>query len=310
MGAYYNPYFVRDEPELVQNLRYKSESQAEEAKKNLGRKDDDEKTEKAEKTEEVDETQKDDLPKKEGNEEKEFQGKKTESPSFDSEVKREAKQSPKALKGGGSKPPHSDLPLPSELRKRTETLKLEAAAAASNPHPNLFSDGRPHDTRMLEIERELLYARFKLSQEAAVGSQPELPGSMHSSLLHLSQNQPYAPRAAASATTQRMLEIDRAQRILEAEQVLGLSHGGTDMAQNLSPREEMIASTTHTGMRARLNPSLVPQKALRLDEEGSAKLPQDGKGSSTSPASGRRLVMMSQKEEEEFAEYLFIKRST
>ena len=35
MGAYYNPYFVRDEPELVQNLRYKSESQAEEAKKNL-----------------------------------------------------------------------------------------------------------------------------------------------------------------------------------------------------------------------------------------------------------------------------------
>ncbi|KAL7536388.1 hypothetical protein ACHAXR_007131 [Thalassiosira sp. AJA248-18] len=376
LGAYYNKNFVRDDPELVQKMRYRMEGQFEEGKKKKGGSDEDEKeeSEKMEEDEQVD-RESDDRAQLKSPQEQVQEVVKSESPtSLPSKLEHVKHEHVAKIPSPATKPVYpSDpreipMPLPSELPKPAD-LKRVKLGAASGPsrqflrnhpsaasasllpsgYPAMMNPSDPDERRLMEIERELLLSRSMMSHEAAMaGSRlgPSSIGAMPRSMMGsgaMAHHPYYAPPAAPMSTTHRMLEVQRAERILEAERVLARERHrpSLSMPPKVLTREEIMASAAQD-VQSRLPSPFIPrrshQEALRSEILSSTRpLPQPGTrpmalpmGYSTakdpsyeeqtrtiSEAAHRsdgvdgasaRPIMMSRNEEEEFAEYLFMKR--
>ncbi|KAL7542391.1 hypothetical protein ACHAXR_011741 [Thalassiosira sp. AJA248-18] len=330
LGAYYNKNFVRDDPELAQKMRYRVDGQFDEDGKKGGS-DDDEKEE-SEKTEE-----------KQGEAEEE---------SLPTSKMEHAKQEKKAKKKRDL-----PMPLPSELPKPAARKRAKPAAARRYPavqflrnHPannpaaaaeNMYPSGyppmispndpfhpHPDERRLMEIEREMLLSRSMMPHGAPVPDPRLGPPSMGAiprpmvgsgAMAH----HPYYPAPAVPMTTQRMLEVQRAERILEAEHVLALerNHPSIGMAPpKVLTREEIMASAPQD-MQSRFQPPRLPAHALPQPgvrpmalpvsynpDVPSQGQPRVGEGVVKGGAGVARPIMMNQQEEEEFAEYLIMKR--
>ena len=143
-------------------------------------------------------------------------------------------------------PQDRPMPLPSIFPRRPKAAKKTAMSIETlrnNPtntvesssfprgHPTVVWD--PNEQRLMEIQRELL-ARSMMPHEVTLSGATAPRPIMGSSL----SNHPYYGTTASTA--QRMLNVERAERILEAEHMLGQNHRNNTNINN--PSQERIAS--------------------------------------------------------------------
>lgn len=213
LGAYYNKNFVRDLPELVVKMMYRTEGHFEEGKKKTGqaakeednKEDMDVETLKEEIEKEVEKKLEESLPKKE-----EDAQVKSESPSLTSQEKlliqrqKSVALSVKIPSVGltqsySADPQERPMPLPSTLPKRpreatiphtgnvnlrvlsSEDLRELAAANAnksailSRARPPVVTHNDPVEQRLLEIQREMLLARSMMPLDTLTISRTASP---------------------------------------------------------------------------------------------------------------------------------------
>mmetsp|Transcript_37735 Transcript_37735/g.69331 ORF Transcript_37735/g.69331 Transcript_37735/m.69331 type:complete len:692 (+) Transcript_37735:275-2350(+) len=252
LGAYYNKNFVRDQPELVQKMRYRMDGQFEEGKKKS-----DDKNEENEKLEEQIEK------------EKEAESKVQVSLS---NKEAQAKDSSPRLIGQANCKPHQNqvlpviipnpeiktlhltnpqdrpMPLSSTLPKRPKAAKKTGTAIetlrdhptttvefSSFPrgHPTLTWPNDPNEQRLMEMQQELLMDRSMMPLTVTPSGASATRSIMGSSSYYTN-----------NSTAQRMrsvsVEVERAERILEAEHMLGQNHRSNTNSNN--PNQERIAS--------------------------------------------------------------------
>jgi len=400
LGAYYNKNFVRDQPELVQKMRYRMDGQFEDGKK---KSEENEKLEEQiEKEVEVEGQGQESLPKSLHVQVHDEPIKPTSQEDSEKQVHHQQNHvlaakipSPKIKTTYLTIPQDGPmLPLPSTLPKRStpsathkkmnhvaasglsETPRNHTAANAESSllprgYPTLVSPIYPNERRFVEAQRELLLARSMMSHEVADSVARSVPAStagLRSTTLTRSSmaNHPYYNNA--STTAQRVLDLERANRITKAERALGLTSLSADhhRSSNITnPNRELTASNTlplsrtheeitnaaARGFQSRLVPPFIqlserhPQGRSNnrgVGEEGSSTNPKRERWNMALPMSynsrekvsrgklnandlcearmttgetrsgrgvgGGRPVMMSRKEEEDFAEYLFMKR--
>mmetsp|Transcript_14380 Transcript_14380/g.26133 ORF Transcript_14380/g.26133 Transcript_14380/m.26133 type:complete len:753 (+) Transcript_14380:98-2356(+) len=400
LGAYYNKNFMRDQPELVQKMRYRMDGQFEDGKK---KSEENEKLEEQiEKEVEVEGQGQESLPKSLHVQVHDEPIKPTSQEDSEKQVHHQQNHvlaakipSPKIKTTYLTIPQDGPmLPLPSTLPKRStpsathkkmnhvaasglsETPRNHTAANAESSllprgYPTLVSPIYPNERRFVEAQRELLLARSMMSHEVADSVARSVPAStagLRSTTLTRSSmaNHPYYNNA--STTAQRVLDLERANRITKAERALGLTSLSADhhRSSNITnPNRELTASNTlplsrtheeitnaaARGFQSRLVPPFIqlserhPQGRSNnrgVGEEGSSTNPKRERWNMALPMSynsrekvsrgklnandlcearmttgetrsgrgvgGGRPVMMSRKEEEDFAEYLFMKR--
>ncbi|KAL7530440.1 hypothetical protein ACHAXR_003498 [Thalassiosira sp. AJA248-18] len=300
LGAYSNPYFARDDPELVEKMRYRMEGKFGEAKRKMEEK-------------ESTETETDML--------KEQTAKEVEAKVQELKKKEDqTKVSPiLTSQKGAVKIPSPDIPqdrpitLPSASPKKTKALKKNVknmapieilrnhlsdnefvrnmqggSAEVPREQPTLISPNDSHERRLKEIQQQLILAQSILSQDAAAGTRSSAFRTTNSR--SIPRSMPNHLYATLNANAQNKI----AGRMHEAERIDAYHRCGDN---TIPLHQETMASKTRAlpkakeyvrGMRSRMAPSFIQTSGSN-----------DGAG---------RPVMLSRHEEEEFARFLFLKR--
>lgn len=351
LGAYYNKNFERDQLELVQNMRYRVEGQFEDFKNKSGEDTTNKQKEKLEEQiekefkakvqlslpEKRDQAQKNETPRPSSYEKKPYLSATIHNPeaqgaSHDAKVQQHMHVSSKTNTSVAY-----SMSLPSMLPKEPKApMKTATAQGSTNPirvassesirnyptrttessllPPNLVS---PDDHEELMVQGELLLARSMLSHEVAArtASATSTPRFMDSSSL---SSYPYH----IPNTTQRILEVEHAERVLG---LTGSSSGGhhrTPTAATSSETHNEIVDAAVRDMQTGLNSGEQLKNPMsynhHLAEISWGELSTNylygarraiGEVSRGLDRAGGRAVMMSRAEEEEFARYLFLKRT-
>mmetsp|Transcript_17102 Transcript_17102/g.30192 ORF Transcript_17102/g.30192 Transcript_17102/m.30192 type:complete len:698 (-) Transcript_17102:128-2221(-) len=242
LGAYYSKNFVRGHLQLVQKMRYRMDGQFEEGKKKS-----DDKNEENEKLEEQTE--------------KEVESKEAQvedsSPRLIGQANCKPHQNqvlpviipnPEIKTLHLTNPQDRPMPLSSTLPKRPKAAKKTGTAIetlrdhptttvefSSFPrgHPTLTWPNDPNEQRLMEMQQELLMDRSMMPLTVTPSGASATRSIMGSSSYYTN-----------NSTAQRMrsvsVEVERAERILEAEHMLGQNHLSNTNSNN--PNQERIAS--------------------------------------------------------------------
>eukprot|EP00571_Detonula_confervacea_P016959 CAMPEP_0172302750 /NCGR_PEP_ID=MMETSP1058-20130122/4410_1 /TAXON_ID=83371 /ORGANISM="Detonula confervacea, Strain CCMP 353" /LENGTH=742 /DNA_ID=CAMNT_0013013345 /DNA_START=33 /DNA_END=2261 /DNA_ORIENTATION=- len=282
LGAYYNKNFMRDQPELVQKMRYRMDGQFEDGKK----KSSDDKDEQYQKLE--DERLEEQIEKEVGAKIQAGQPKKeaavtNASPMIMGQKEYEtqthqvmqnhllANKLAPEIERCFLNPQERPMPLPSTLPKRPkktdtgtrktnrnvargmlgETLINHSATNAESSllprgHPDLVSPNDPLERQLIEMQRELLLSRSMLSHDVATGRSTNSLGPTSSSSTFMGMNMSnHHNYTTAPDTSQRMLDMERANRIFEAERILNtesILRCRDQIANNNDSGQELMAS--------------------------------------------------------------------
>jgi hypothetical protein len=284
IGAYYNDNFVRDKPGLVQDMRYRVEGQADEAKAKAKSGDHGDESSDGEKKAE-----------KPPNEEKVSKGR-----GQDARPKAEEKVSPKCEKqvkssssaSSAAVNPENSTSSPSPIVSHRGTTQRGAGHYATGAAPDaLRGNLRPRGL-----------SDPALGVDGGVSHRPSMAG-MH-------RGQPYYTTPTQS---QGMIDVRRPRPMSESQLPLGRSASYSDQyyARDASAAHGRVVNVAaHHSRYAPPFANLSEQPGV-LPERRSAAPPAvhtQGRAGEVGHMSGGRPVLMSQREEQEFAEFLAMKR--
>ena len=344
LGAYYNQNFIRDQPELVQKMRYRMDDQFEEAKtKSEDRHEENEKLkERIEKRVErkvqkyllnkVKAQVNDESPKltsqddyeKQQQQQQHVPAAKIHSPKINTTFSTDWLNRPMPLPqkprpvaarkknnhhaGCSSKKSVKEVATIHENMKRLEN---RAAMAQSSLLPtrylNIETPNDLKERRSMEIQRELMLTRPMMSHEVAnsVSRSWNLSTAGTRPTMASGSISNHSYYTPASiSTAQRMRDIEHAERILQAELI---RRQGNNPNREFAAFDILPPSIKHQLVRDLQSRMVSPH--TQLSESPPLGRSYSPRTTVRKAPSGGRPVVMSREEEEEFARYLFLKRN-
>jgi len=343
LGAYYNKNFMRGRLEMVQKMMYQMKDQFDEAKKNGG----DKNKEKDHLEEQIEKEAKSKVQSKLSE-----VGAQANTPSSCETQAVPAKvPSPELKTTHFINTQERPMSLPSTLPKtkaavmstspRSHLASNSVPSSSPRAHPpNLIWTNDHSERRLMEMQRELqqrelLLSRSMMAHEVAPGRARLMPESTALRSFVGGGGAPNHSCFANTSAAQRMLNVERAEYMLEAD--LARKKHRNSISNNCPTQEmissqilgspkthqEMMSATAIRDMKSRLAPQLAqsherPPPPQRGSHGSPAVLGRRGESFTNGRrmrgevrrgvSGGGRAVMMSREEEEEFTRYLIEKR--